>query len=77
MGNYLPIITRGETPFFESDDMSHNIGGLQDKYELSQYEVGEVLFLKQQTIQKIEQKAIINFKQALKDKNIQIKDLLP
>ena len=57
--------------------MSHSIGGLQDKYELSQSEIGEALFLKQQTIQKIEQKAIINFKQALKDKNIQIKDLLP
>jgi DNA-directed RNA polymerase specialized sigma subunit len=57
--------------------MSHNIGGLQDKYELSQYEVGEVLFLKQQTIQKIEQKAIINFKQALQARNIDIKDLLP
>ena len=57
--------------------MSHNIGGLQDKYELSQYEIGEVLFLKQQTIQKIEQKAIENFKQALEAKNINIKDLLP
>jgi len=54
-----------------------NIGGLQDKYELSQSEIGEVLFLKQQTIQKIEQKAIENFKQALEARNIQIKDLLP
>jgi DNA-directed RNA polymerase specialized sigma subunit len=57
--------------------MSHSIGGLQDKYELSQSEIGEALFLKQQTIQKIEQKAIENFKQALQAKNIQIKDLLP
>ena len=57
--------------------MSHSIGGLQDKYELSQTEIGEVLFLKQQTIQKIEQKAIENFKQALEARNIQIKDLLP
>jgi DNA-directed RNA polymerase specialized sigma subunit len=57
--------------------MSHSIGGLQDKYELSQSEIGEALFLKQQTIQKIEQKAIENFKQALEARNIQIKDLLP
>ena len=57
--------------------MSHSIGGLQDQYELSQTEIGEVLFLKQQTIQKIEQKAIENFKQALQAKNIDIKDLLP
>jgi DNA-directed RNA polymerase specialized sigma subunit len=57
--------------------MSHSIGGLQDKYELSQSEIGEALFLKQQTIQKIEQKAIENFKQAFQAKYIQIKDLLP
>jgi DNA-directed RNA polymerase specialized sigma subunit len=57
--------------------MSHSIGGLQDKYELSQYEIGEVLFLKQQTIQKIEQKAIERFKQELQARNIEIKDLLP
>jgi len=57
--------------------MSHSIGGLQDKYELSQTEIGEVLFLKQQTIQKIEQKAIERFKQELKARNIEIKDLLP
>jgi len=35
--------------------MNPNLGGLQDKYELSQSEIGEKLFLKQQTIQKIEQ----------------------
>jgi len=57
--------------------MNPNIGGLQDKYELSQSEIGEKLFLKQQTIQKIEQRAIKNFKQALEARNIQIKDLLP
>lgn len=57
--------------------MNHNIGGLKDIYEMSQTDVGEVLFLKQQTIQKIEQKAIDSFKKALEDKNIDIKDLLP
>ena len=43
---------------------------------MSQSEIGEKLFLKQQTIQKIEAKAIDKFKQALKEKNINIKDLL-
>jgi len=57
--------------------MNHNIGGLKDIYEMSQTDVGEKLFLKQQTIQKIEQKAIDSFKQALEAKNINIKDLLP
>jgi len=57
--------------------MNPNLGGLQDKYELSQSEIGKKLFLKQQTIQKIEQRAIENFKQALEARNIQIKDLLP
>lgn len=52
------------------------LGGLQDKYEMSQADVGKVLFLKQQTIQKIEKKAIDKFIAALKEKNINIKDLL-
>lgn len=56
--------------------MNHNIGGLKDIYEMSQTDVGEVLFLKQQTIQKIEQKAIENLKKAFKNRNIDIKDLL-
>ena len=54
----------------------NSTGGLKPDYELSQTEVGKALFLKQQTIQKIEVKAIENFKQALKDRNIDIKDLL-
>ena len=57
--------------------MNHNIGGLKDIYEMSQSDVGEALFLKQQTIQKIEKKAIDSFKQALEAKKINIKDLLP
>ena len=53
-----------------------NTGGLQDIYEMSQTDVGEKLFLKQQTIQKIEQKAIDNFKKELADRGISLKDLL-
>ena len=56
--------------------MDKNTGGLKDIYEMSQLDIGEKLFLKQQTIQKIEQKAIDSFKQALAAKNINIKDLL-
>lgn len=56
--------------------MNPNKGGLQDIYELSQSEIGEKLFLKQQTIQKIEQKAIENFKKALAERNIDLNDLL-
>jgi DNA-directed RNA polymerase specialized sigma subunit len=52
-------------------------GGLQEQFEKSQSEVGEKLFLRQQTIAKIEQKAIERFKQELKARNIEIKDLLP
>lgn len=54
-----------------------NLGGLQDKYELSQSEVGEVLFLKQQTIAKIEKQAIENLKRVFEERKINIKDLLP
>lgn len=53
-----------------------SIGGLKDIYEMSQSEVGEKLFLKQQTIQKIEQKAIESLKQAFRNRNIDPKDLL-
>lgn len=56
--------------------MSHNIGGLKDIYEMSQTDVGEALFLKQQTIQKIEQKAIENLKRVFAERKINVKDLL-
>ena len=51
-------------------------GALQAHYDMSQSQVGEKLFLSQQAIQKIEQRAIDKFKAALKEKNINIKDLL-
>jgi len=49
---------------------------LEHHYVMSQSQVGEKLFLKQQTIQKIEKQAIENFKIALKERDIDIKDLL-
>jgi len=51
-------------------------GGLQDIYEMSQSQVGEKLFLKQQTIQKIEQKAIENLKRVFAERKINVKDYL-
>ena len=51
-------------------------GGLQDIYEMSQSQVGEKLFLKQQTIAKIEQKAIDNLKRVFAERKINVKDLL-
>lgn len=56
--------------------MKPNEGALQEQYDMSQSQIGEKLFLSQQSIQKIEQQAIAKFKQALKEKNINIKDLL-
>lgn len=49
---------------------------LQDDYEMSQSEVGEKLFLKQQTICKIEQKAIQNFKEIFEKMGYKMDDLL-
>jgi len=51
-------------------------GGLQDIYEMSQSQVGEKLFLKQQTIAKIEQKAIDNLKRVFAERKINVKDYL-
>ena len=56
--------------------MKTNNGALQDKYEMSQTDVGEALFLKQQTIAQIEKKAIESLKQAFRNRNIDPKDLL-
>jgi len=52
-------------------------GGLQEQFEKSQSEIGKQLFLKQQTIQKIEQKAIENLKKVFAERKINVKDLLP
>ena len=51
-------------------------GGLQDIYDMSQTEVGEKLFLKQQTIAKIEKSAIENLKRVFAEQKINVKDYL-
>ena len=51
-------------------------GALQEQYEMSQSDIGKELFLKQQTIQKIEKSAIENLKKAFAERNINIKDYL-
>ena len=49
---------------------------LQDDYEMSQSEVGDKLFLKQQTISKIEKQAIENLKRVFAERKINYKDYL-
>jgi len=49
---------------------------LQEQYEYSQSEVGEKLFLRQQTIAKIEKSAIENLKRVFAERKINVKDLL-
>ena len=51
-------------------------GGLQDIYDMSQTKVGEKLFLKQQTIAKIEKSAIENLKRVFAEKKINYRDYL-
>ena len=50
--------------------------GANDGFEMSQSDVAKKLFLKQQTIAKIEKAAIESLKQAFRNKNIDPKDLL-
>jgi transcriptional regulator len=50
--------------------------GCNDGFEMSQSQVAEELFLTQQTIAAIEKRAIEKIKAALKEKNINIKDIL-
>jgi DNA-directed RNA polymerase specialized sigma subunit len=56
--------------------MKINDGALQAQYEMSQTQVGEKLFLKQQTIQKIEKQAIENLKRVFAERKINVKDYL-
>lgn len=51
-------------------------GALQDQYEMSQTEVGEKLFLKQQSIAKIEKSAIENLKRVFEERKINVRDYL-
>jgi len=56
--------------------MNPPVTSLKEHCEMSQSEIGEKLFLRQQTIAKIEKVAMENFKLALAERNIDIKDLL-
>jgi DNA-binding XRE family transcriptional regulator len=49
---------------------------LQENYEMSQSQIGEKIFLRQQTIAKIEKRAIEKFKKELSDRGISLDDLL-
>lgn len=49
---------------------------LEEHYDMSQSQVGEKLFLKQQTIQKIEKQAIENLKRVFAERKINVKDYL-
>jgi len=53
-----------------------NNGALQEQYEMSQTDVGEALFLKQQTIAKIEKEAIENLKRVFAERKLNVKDYL-
>jgi DNA-binding XRE family transcriptional regulator len=50
--------------------------GANDGFEMSQSDVAERLYLKQQTIAKIEKSAIDNLKRVFAERKINIKDLL-
>lgn len=52
--------------------MEKAIRGAADDCEMSQSQVAEVLFLKQQTISKIEKNAIQNFRKIFEQKGIGI-----
>jgi DNA-binding XRE family transcriptional regulator len=50
--------------------------GANDGFEMSQSDVADKLFLKQQTIAKIEKAAIENLKRVFQEKKINVKDYL-
>lgn len=58
--------------------MTHNIKEktLDEKYEYSQMDIADKLFLAVGTVASAEKRAIEKFKQALAERNIDIKDLL-
>lgn len=56
--------------------MQKTYRGPEELCEMSQSQVAEALFLKQQTISKIERKAIAKFKELFEKKGIDILDYL-
>jgi DNA-binding XRE family transcriptional regulator len=57
-----------------SNKLAHR--SANDGFEMSQTEIGEKLFLKQQTIAKIEKQAIENLKRLFAERKINYTDLL-
>lgn len=56
--------------------MANPTRGAAENYEMTQAQVAQILFLKQQTICKIEQKAMDNFKKIFEQRGVDILDLL-
>lgn len=56
--------------------MANPTRGAAENYEMSQFEVAEALFLKQQTISKIESRAIAKMKEIFEQRGVDILDLL-
>jgi hypothetical protein len=61
---------------FKKDIHNYKEKILSDKYEYSQQDVAEKMFLAVGTVASTEKRAIEKFKQGLADRNIDIKDLL-
>lgn len=58
--------------------MNHNLKetNLDERYEYSQVDIAEKMFLAVGTVASTEKRAIEKFKQALAERNINVKDLL-
>lgn len=56
--------------------MANPTRGAAENYEMSQSQVADAMFLKQQTICKVEKSAMENFKQALESRGLSVQDLL-
>jgi DNA-binding XRE family transcriptional regulator len=67
-----------KTSMEKSTKMNNKLAtrGANDGFEMSQSDVAEKLFLKQQTIAKIEKSAIENLKRVFQEKKINVKDYL-
>lgn len=56
--------------------MANPTRGAAENYEMSQSQVAEAMFLKQQTICKVEKSAMENFRQIFEQRGIDVLDLL-
>ena len=78
-----PLVVSEETfnsnwdAIFKKDHHNYKEKTLADDYEYSQKDVAEKMFLDIKTVASDEKKGIEKIKQALADRNIDVKDLLP